>query len=233
MSDEINTTTVGAPTRGERNCNPGNIDRTTPRTLWQGRTPDSEPRTDARFETFVHAKWGIRAIVGTLAAYHDKHGLNTVRGLINRWAPPIENATSSYVYHVCALSGLTPDDALNMQDFATMRGLVIGIMTHENGRCQYSEAMIVEGMKLAGIITGDPPAIVATPTGKATLGTAGAGVIAVVISSGPALTAAVQGAQPVLDAFTKLAPVVALAIIATVAAGFLVWRLTQRQDTGV
>lgn len=234
MDDAINITTVGPATRGERNCNPGNVDRTNPRTLWQGRTlPDNATRTDPRFETFIHAKWGVRAIVGTLIAYNDKHGINTIRGLINRWAPPMENATSSYVYHVAALTGLPVDAPMDMNDYSTMRQLVMAIITHENGRNSYSAALIDEGLKLAGIITDKPPLIVDTPTGKAAITTASAGVVGVVVTALPSLTAAMQDARPVLDAFSKLAPVVALAIIVAVTGCCLLWRLTQRKDTGV
>ena len=176
-------------TRGEANNNPGNIDRTNPRTAWQGRVADAK-LTDPRFEQFVAPQWGIRAIAGTLQAYYDKHGLDTVKGLIDRWAPPTENITSAYVSDVCIDAKLAPDQKLNLADYSTMLGIVVGIIHHENGRQPYSDAILEEGLKLAGVVKDPVASLGATKpvTVAAVVSTAAAGLAAVAVQHAPHLT---------------------------------------------
>ena len=142
--------TGAAPTRGERNNNPGNIVQTHPRTAWQGGVP-ADALTDSRFEQFTEAKWGIRALAYTLLVYHDKHGLNTVRGIIDRWAPPIENDTQQYATLVASRVGVGLDDVIDPYAYTTMRGLVLGIITEEDGCQPYSEDVLLEAFRLCGV----------------------------------------------------------------------------------
>ncbi|MBF4328050.1 structural protein P5, partial [Vibrio anguillarum] len=79
-------------TRGIRNNNPANIeDNGTP---WRGRMGN-----DGRFIIFDSPVNGIRALARILNTYKVKHGLNTIEGIINRFAPPVENDTNSYIAH--------------------------------------------------------------------------------------------------------------------------------------
>ena len=48
----------------------------------------------AEFDTQEHA---IRAWLVLMRTYRRKHGLTTIRGIINRFAPPSENNTDKYV----------------------------------------------------------------------------------------------------------------------------------------
>jgi hypothetical protein len=93
------------PPRGIRNHNPGNIDRG--RDRWQGMADDQSG--DPRFVVFTEAEWGIRAIVRVLRSYRDRHGLETVRAIVSRWAPPVENPTARYIAFVCDRLGVDPD----------------------------------------------------------------------------------------------------------------------------
>ena len=96
-----------ATPRGIRNNNPGNIDYN-PSVKWQGLAdPPREP--EGRFCRFAAPKWGIRAIARLLITYQDQHDLNTVRGIINRWAPPIENDSDAYVNAVASSLGVDAD----------------------------------------------------------------------------------------------------------------------------
>jgi hypothetical protein len=84
--------------RGIRNNNPGNIDRNT--TKWQGMADDQS--SDPRFVVFKTPQAGIRALAKILLTYQNHDGLKTVRGIIGRWAPAVENNTSAYVAAVAA-----------------------------------------------------------------------------------------------------------------------------------
>lgn len=139
------------PTRGERNNNPGNIDRDS--TKWKGMAADQSG--DSRFIVFSAPVWGIRALARNLLTYStlypegSKADIDTVREIINRWAPPVENNTSAYVNAVAQAVGVGPDDEIDVSDEATMQALVKAIIWHENGRCVYSSELLAEGVRMA------------------------------------------------------------------------------------
>jgi len=132
-------------TRGERNNNPGNIDRSS--VVWQGMSADQS--SDSRFIVFTDPVPGIRALAKVLLSYFRKYGLNTVRGIIDRWAPPSENNTGAYVNHVASVLGVGSDDLIDVTDAHTLEVLTRAIIEHENGRCIYDDATIVGGIDLA------------------------------------------------------------------------------------
>src|SRR3546814_12791556 len=74
---------------------------------------------------------------------------------LERWAPAGENNTEAYAKHVASLINADPDMIVDVKNYSIMRGLVIGIIKHENGIQPYTDAQIDEGLRLAGI---QPPA---------------------------------------------------------------------------
>ena len=135
--------------RGIRNNNPGNIRWGD---SWQGLV-DISNRTDKSFCQFVSAKWGIRALAKILLVYQDKHGLDTVEKIINRWAPPVENNTEAYVQAVAQYMNVDSTAQIDVRKEALMRPLVEGIIKHENGEMPYSRATIDQGLVLAGVLS--------------------------------------------------------------------------------
>lgn len=136
---------VNQQTRGERNRNPGNIVRNA--TVWAGMSPDQS--ADPRFVVFTAPVYGIRACAMVLLSYHEHHGIDTVRGFIDRWAPWNENNTAAYIGHVAHQLGVEPDAPVDVRDPQTLRELVKAIIRHENGRCIYTEADITEAVQKA------------------------------------------------------------------------------------
>ncbi|MBD9463934.1 structural protein [Pseudomonas sp. Pdm06] len=149
--------------RGIRNYNPGNI-RHAHRIRWQGM---STAQTDSQYVQYINPRWGIRAIARVLITYQDKHRaadgspIDTVREIIERWAPPSENNTDAYIISVARALGLDPDVAsVDVYDFDIMRALVTVIIRHENGPGPlpggrwYGDAIIADGLSLAGIERG-------------------------------------------------------------------------------
>lgn len=133
--------------RGVRNHNPGNIERNA--TRWQGMSADQSG--DARFVVFEAPEWGIRALARTLVTYQDKHKLRTVRGIINRWAPPAENATATYIAAVARALRVTADQTIDVHAPATMAALVAAIIRMECANYAYPAAVLAEGLRRAGI----------------------------------------------------------------------------------
>ena len=132
-------------TRGEKNFNPGNIDRNN--TLWQGMAADQSG--DSRFVVFTEPFYGIRALAKVLLSYYRKYGLNTVHKIIDRWAPPSENNTGAYVNHVAQVLGVGIDAKINVEDAQTLEVLVRAIIEHENGHCIYDDATIIKAVDAA------------------------------------------------------------------------------------
>ena len=132
---------INAP-RGIRNNNPGNLENNG--IDWVGL---SASQTDSRFYQFTEPKYGIRALARVLKTYESKYGLNTVRGIINRWAPDHENNTEAYVNHVASVLKVDPDQSIPVS--AYLVPLTEAIILHENGMNPYSFDEIVEGVSLA------------------------------------------------------------------------------------
>ena len=114
--------------RGLDNCNPGNIRRS--RVRYRG---EVRPSRDAAFKQFESMEWGYRAVFVLLDTYRRRYRLDTVRGMIGRYAPPSENDTARYVRTVCEMTGLGPDERIDTRSRATMVPLVAAISWVENG----------------------------------------------------------------------------------------------------
>lgn len=175
--------------RGIRNNNPGNLERTSPRTPWQGAVPfDQALMRDTRFEVFQTPVWGIRAIARTLITYQDAHDCQTVRQIIARWAPASENDTTHYAAQVARAVGVpSVNTAIDVTNYETASKLVRAIVRHENGDGRtygrawsewYSPEIYDEGLRRAGVVPSKPEPLAKSPVvqGAGAAGTAGAAV---------------------------------------------------------
>lgn len=139
------------PPRGVRNNNPGNIDRTA--TVWQGEDRSDEARAqESRFCVFTSAQYGFRALAKVLQTYRKRHGLTTVRGIIDRWAPPVENDTDAYVRQVARAVGVLPDDVVDVRVMAFAFPIAKAIAKHENGGDFWTDSVIRKGLEMAGVV---------------------------------------------------------------------------------
>lgn len=131
--------------RGIRLNNPGNIRHSDDE--WQGK---ALIQNDREFVQFDSMEYGIRALVLNLISYYRKHRCTTVREIITRWAPPLENNTEAYIAAVCD-GWVRPDEELpdigNTYLFLAQR-----IARHENGAdaAQITPSQWDGGMALAG-----------------------------------------------------------------------------------
>lgn len=128
--------------RGIANNNPGNIRHGTSR--WQGM---SAAQPDSEYVTFDSPVYGIRAMAKLLTNYQQRYGLDTIRELITRWAPPVENPTASYIANVSRMVGVGPDQKIDVGE--RMAPLIKAIITQENGEQPYTDEQINQGIALA------------------------------------------------------------------------------------
>lgn len=116
--------------RGLRNNNPGNIRINND--LFQGEVRPSKDKSFKQFETMAY---GYRAMFKVLSNYYNKYRLNTIRKMINRWAPPEDgNHTEKYIKTVSDYSGIPADDPINVNNREQMIRIVVGMSRMENGR---------------------------------------------------------------------------------------------------
>lgn len=192
-------------TRGIRLANPGNLRHGE---RWQGMADD---QPDPDFVKFTAAQFGVRAMGRVLLTYKKKK-VSTVRAIISRWAPKVENDTDSYVDHVADLIGVTPDEAIDVDDCEVALKLVKAIIKHENANAMpYSDKMLLEGLRMAGIH--NAPAKKLTQRGAFQTQSTAA------VASGLGLVAAV--AEPVKKAADGLEPFQGSPIIGQVVIGLL------------
>jgi len=222
--------------RGIRNHNPGNIRWGDP---WQGLIPKAK-RTDKDFCQFINAAYGIRALACTLITYQDKHGLRTIRQIITRWAPPVENNTQAYISAVARQTGLKPDQQLDMHHYPHVRAVAEAIIHHENGKGKlatpntwYNAQTIDKGLMLAGVVHGTARTTANIPVTRETIGATATGSVGVaqiadVLTSLP--TDTLMQANEHLSSGSALRLGIGVALIAV--AAFIAWSQVQRYQAG-
>lgn len=119
-------TNTSAEARMDLN-NPGNIEHGP---KWIGRSKDQPHK---RFVKFQSPEYGYRAMCRILQTYSWKYKLNTITGIIKRYAPPIENPTSDYIWFVSEQSKFKPDEVLDLNDPDTLFRIVKAMAQFENG----------------------------------------------------------------------------------------------------
>ena len=127
--------------RGLRNNNPLNIEKGAD---WRGLSDDQSG--DDRFAVFVDPRFGVRAAAVIFKNYRRLYGIETLAGIVNRWAPTHENPTQSYVNAVSQRTGIPANVPISDSDYPA----IIAAMIHqENGIQPYSMALIEQGVSWA------------------------------------------------------------------------------------
>lgn len=100
---------------------------------------------------------GLAALDKNLASY-GKKGINTLSGVISTWAPPKENDTNAYIAHVAKVTGLDPNQQIDLSNPLVRHQISAGITQMESGR----KAIYGQG--------GSTPASSASTTGFPSIG---------------------------------------------------------------
>ncbi len=135
--------------RGLKNNNPLNIRRGT--SMWQGL---KEEVKDSVFCEFITPAYGWRAafVLLTRTYYHD-YRLFTIRKIIERWAPPVENQTEAYIKKVSEEMNYDPDKPLGIPSCAPFRwmALALAMAYIENGTKRIDTMPLFKGWELARV----------------------------------------------------------------------------------
>lgn len=132
--------------RGLRNNNPLNIRRSND--AWHGLC---ECQKDKEFFQFKKAAYGWRAAFVILTkAYYERKGINTIEGIISRWAPSNENNTEAYIRRVCEYTNLKRGQKLSPPEGWPANWLKIGyaMAIVENGTTDISVMDMLDGWNI-------------------------------------------------------------------------------------
>lgn len=178
VSPSAPTTSPGVPTsrnapRGIRNNNPGNLNFAGQ----AGATKEGGP--NGRFAVFGNMQEGVAALVRQIGLY-VKRGRNTIRKILEVYAPAFENNTGAYINAVAKALGIGADDPLDTDNASQVMGLVRAIANHENGKGHVSDADIAGGYQLAkgGGIRGASQAAAGAGAGRVAASNAAASPVA-------------------------------------------------------
>ena len=133
--------------RGIRNNNPLNIRRS--KDKWKGLR---SVQADASFCQFETLEWGWRAAFYLLTrTYYHKYRLFTIRAIISKWAPPMENKTEAYIANVSRLTGIAPDEPIGIPSDKPARWIAIGraMAIQENGTESIDDFAMLSGWDLS------------------------------------------------------------------------------------
>ncbi len=114
--------------RGLRNCNPVNIRISTDKFLGE-----IQPSTDKQFKQFKSNAYGYRAGFRILLTYITRYHINTLRGMLHRFAPMSENATEKYIETVSKRAAVDPDEVIRTVDKEMLIRIVAAMSYVENG----------------------------------------------------------------------------------------------------
>lgn len=117
--------------RGIRNRNPLNI-KWNPKNKWAGLV-ENEKRRDKVFCEFKDMAYGFRAAGKLLRKYIKDYKWNTIRKIIDHWAPSSENDTKAYASRVSLRMNKPMDVVLDYNDTNTMIELMSAMCVQENG----------------------------------------------------------------------------------------------------
>ena len=113
--------------RGVRNNNPGNIRKSDE--AWIGKIPH-EKNTDPDFEQFYNYTHGVRAMIVLLYGYF-KDDRDTIKEIIEVYAPSHENDTDQYIDNVSKWTGWNKRKKIDWND-TNLKKLVFAIIRQEN-----------------------------------------------------------------------------------------------------
>ncbi len=207
--------------RGYRNRNPGNIETGDP---WNGIVPwveqNAVQQKEERFCVFATHQHGIRAIAVILQTYQDRHKIDTILGIVSRWAPGFENDVPAYVEAICRKVGKDKNATIDVHDWVTSDALVRAIIKHELGQQPYTDAMITKGLVMAGL-TPPPTGLKKSGTIKGASVTTVAGVATTVAGAAAAIEPAMPALMFLRDNLWILIPV---GIVILGAAAYIAYR---------
>lgn len=108
--------------------------------------------SSSSFMSYPNIDTGIKAISDNLLTYQDRHGINTIRGIIGRWSPPSENQTATLIDHASQVTGFSPDEPIDLHNPAIRAKVTEAIIRQEQGHLPSG----IDASRISGDIGGAP-----------------------------------------------------------------------------
>lgn len=112
--------------------NPGNL------RLW-GSNPVVSRGRSGNFASFGSDAEGLIAMAGQLSLYNRRDRIDTINGILNKYAPKKENNTAAYIDDVSKRTGFAAGQHLNLQDPEILSRLMAAMIRHEQGFNPFSD----------------------------------------------------------------------------------------------
>lgn len=106
--------------RPDRNFNPLNL-----------KTKGNAGKDSGGFAKYTDEDSGWKAARDQLSTYYTRDKLDTINGIISKWAPPSENDTATYVAQVSKAMGVGNNDKIDLSDPSVMASLSAYMAKHE------------------------------------------------------------------------------------------------------
>lgn len=113
----------GGNTLARRNNNPGNIRFVGQKGAVMG---------EGGFAKFATPEAGIAAMQAQLKLYQGR-GLNTISKIVSTWAPPGENDTAKYIADIAKMTGMDPNQQIDMNNPMQAGALISAMARKESG----------------------------------------------------------------------------------------------------
>lgn len=97
------------------------------------------PGASTGFQGFATPEDGVRAMARQLLLYANRDHLDTLSGVIGKYAPKSENDTASYIGDVSKKTGFDPNQHLDLNDRATLASVLSAMISHEQRRGSYDK----------------------------------------------------------------------------------------------
>lgn len=104
------------------------------------------PGSTSGFQHFANPELGIAAMARQLRLYENRDHLDTLAGVISKYAPASENDTAAYIGDVSKRTGFGSNQHLNLNDSGTLAQVLAAMVAHEQKRGtfdKYKDAKVV------------------------------------------------------------------------------------------
>jgi hypothetical protein len=83
------------------------------------------------FQSFNTPEEGLKAVDDQLRIYGEKHGVNTLAGVISRWSPPNENNTKQLIETASKRLGISPNREIDLSNPVVRQAITTAITLQE------------------------------------------------------------------------------------------------------
>ena len=97
------------------------------------------PGSSTGFAGFSSDEAGVAAMARQIQLYGTRDHLDTVAGIVSKYAPPSENNTAAYIGDVSRKTGFAPGQRLDLADKDTLSRLIAAMVSHEQSAGHYDK----------------------------------------------------------------------------------------------